>query len=506
MDASLIDILRSLRQELKERSSQYIREIIRLLVGTNLLGLFENFQTPEFMQLVVNMRDKSVDMVDRLQAIKGILGCVGLLPNDCNIEFIELQIRQRDILEINGPFQFWSKNGERNWHGKYKGTLNTARKPHGRGSFIGGLEDAGREFHGDWYNGLQSGNGYWKYPSGAVYAGQVTNTRNGRGIYWTNDGLKCLHGRWDNGFARGMGRIMLENGEVWDIKFGSRTRPDGDGAFMNRIVNDKKSKLVGKFIGVHKPPVDQPVHFGHLQEWDATIQWSDGTRERLKFRGLEEVRGSISDSGKGGDGGSGDGGGWGGGDSSGGGGGGSLRGVGSRRGGGGGGGSAHGTGGVGGGSSSGGRGGSGDGDGDGSADYGGSVDGDSNAEGSGGDGGRGDGGTCARGDCVGSDSYHDGGGVGNGGGCEADGGSDVSSDATDPLAEDPTWEAVPRMPRDLEGDSWHGNGSDWSDEETGPEASRSSMKLSNYRIPPSLPLSLPPSLSPLLPPSLPPSL
>ena len=64
-------------------------------------------------------------------------------------------------------------------YGVYRGPIaaRSYLKPEGQGDYDGAGSDEGRAYSGLWRNGRPRGTGWWRYPNGAVYAGEVLRAR-----------------------------------------------------------------------------------------------------------------------------------------------------------------------------------------------------------------------------------------------------------------------------------------------------------------------------------------
>ncbi|EGR28221.1 MORN repeat protein [Ichthyophthirius multifiliis] len=91
-----------------------------------------------------------------------------------------------------------------------------------KGKYIYNLKNPQFFYDGQWKNGIQEGEGEYKYPSGGIYKGDIkANKRHGFGTYLYSNGNKYV-GIWDNNNQQGDGQFYFasENNEHGDVYSG----------------------------------------------------------------------------------------------------------------------------------------------------------------------------------------------------------------------------------------------------------------------------------------------
>jgi hypothetical protein len=182
--------------------------------------------------------------------------------------------------------------------GAYRGTVNAAGRPHGRGDFdVTEGVFAGWAYSGDWVDGRAEGHGWLRwYLGGAVYAGAMrSGDPHGCGVLHV-----CCHagaagarleGVFESGCAVGVGALQLAGGEVWRVMMERWVNPLDVGRWNGGAhPNVRLLELLGR-VTEGRPPAPRREDRGRLPgpEWAATVERPDGAVVRVRCRSLAEV-------------------------------------------------------------------------------------------------------------------------------------------------------------------------------------------------------------------------
>lgn len=133
--------------------------------------------------------------------------------------------------------------------GKYKGSVNTANVPHGKGRMK--YKD-GSIYKGSWVNGKHNGNGLLHFQSGNVYRGQFINgMRQGYGEFFYSQVKEKYVGYWIADQKNGKGEYYFKDGSFFRGKFENDTK-NGIGMVTSETMVYTGTWRNGKKHGVFK--------------------------------------------------------------------------------------------------------------------------------------------------------------------------------------------------------------------------------------------------------------
>lgn len=190
--------------------------------------------------------------------------------------------------------------------GTYRGTVDAAGRPHGRGDFdVTEGEYAGYAYSGGWDGGERAAGEAWRrWRDGDVYAGAMLRGRpHGRGVYHCAgaEGGR-LEGEFVFGYAVGEGTLLLAGPaprEVWSVRMERWwVDPDDPRLYDGTHPGVRRLELLAR-VTEGGPPAPRREDGGRLPgpEWAATVERPDGAVVRVRCRSLAEVRAPGGDGG-----------------------------------------------------------------------------------------------------------------------------------------------------------------------------------------------------------------
>jgi hypothetical protein len=222
--------------------------------------------------------DTSTSIITALLPLSGIMS--SRLPSDWRVD--EVVVKENFELSVRGC------------RGTYRGTVNGAGEPHGRGDFDG---EGGIAVSSDWRDGEATGEGWWRHPWGGgaiVYAGAVRGGGpHGYGIYHCSGGRGRFEGESVSGLPVGEGVMLLAGPmhEVWRVRIDGGVNAFSD-AFWGGSYPVRRLERLGR-VTEGGPSVPRREDGGRFPgpEWAATVELPDGSVVRGRWRRLTEVRG-----------------------------------------------------------------------------------------------------------------------------------------------------------------------------------------------------------------------
>ena len=128
--------------------------------------------------------------------------------------------------------------------GKYSGSVNTSKQPHGQGVFRG---DAGDVYEGGWKDGKKHGQGTHNYRNGEVFVGRFKDGhRHGRGTYTDSCGRVDVIS-YDTGGCSGEGaRWNKDRTKAWPLNNGAQ----------GKEISLEEAAQIAQRVGLPVPPIE----------------------------------------------------------------------------------------------------------------------------------------------------------------------------------------------------------------------------------------------------------
>ena len=184
--------------------------------------------------------------------------------------------------------------------GAYRGTVDAAGRPHGRGDWDvpEGEFGAGWALSCDWVVGEATGEGWARYGDGGVYAGALRRGGpHGRGVLHLAGAAGArFEGEFEDGRPVREGVLLLAGGaprEVWRVRIeGCVPFPFAGNAWDGTAPWVRREELLAR-VTEGGPPAPRREDGGRLPgpEWAATAERpAGGPAARVRCRSLAEVR------------------------------------------------------------------------------------------------------------------------------------------------------------------------------------------------------------------------
>jgi hypothetical protein len=186
--------------------------------------------------------------------------------------------------------------------GEYRGTVNAAGWPHGRGDWdITEGKWVGWAYSCEWVDGKATGVGWVQWPSGAVYAGALLDgDPHGRGVFQL---AGAEGGRLEGAFEGGRPVeecVLLLAGDVpreyWRVRMEGRVELcDMSSLWYGMHPSVRWLEPLGR-VAEGGPPAPRREGGGRLPgpEWAAKVERPDGAVVRVRCRSPAQVRAPLS--------------------------------------------------------------------------------------------------------------------------------------------------------------------------------------------------------------------